>query len=250
MAITDETITRLRSAAAAGDPQAALKLGKLLCLTAPDSAEPGDGALIWPEERWLRAAVAACPDAVEALTLLAGRLAEQIDFWENADLDVTEYGQDEGIVSRLQAEAEELYARIRTAGPLGHAEAGLDELAVLLGVSGKPAVEATYSFYVLEDEGWSGSVRHSATIVACDADEIRWACDAWLALSDGGFGTLTLATYADGAKVGSIDLGQHIVDEVVVWDAVAVPDLSGLRLPTGLPVPSLGLYYGFSGRVE
>ncbi|MEU7742856.1 hypothetical protein [Nonomuraea sp. NPDC049158] len=254
MAITDETITRLRSMAAAGDPQAALKLGRLLCLTASDPAEPGDGAPSWPEERWLRAAVEACPDDIEALTLLTGRLAQQISYWE-ATLDMNpdamaEYGQDEDSVKRLQTEAEELYARIRAAGPLGHAEAGLDEMAVLLGVSGKPAAEATYSFYVLEDEAWSGSVRHFAAIVACDADEMRWACDKWLALSEGGFGILTLTAHVDGAEVSSIDLGQYLVDGVVDWDAIAVPDLSGPRLPAGLPVPGRGLCYGFSGGAE
>ncbi|MGV9351220.1 hypothetical protein ACWDSD_42220 [Streptomyces spiralis] len=255
MAITDETITRLRSVAAAGDPQAALELGRLLCLTASDPAEPGDGNPTWPEERWLCAAVEACPDDVEALTLLTGRLAEQISFWEavrhvNSDF-MAACGEDYDTVRRRRIEAEELYARIRAAGPLGHAEAGLDELAVLLGVSGKPAADETvYSFYVLEDEGWSGSVRHSATIVARDADEIRWACDEWLALSEGGFGTLTLAAYVDGAEVSSIDLGLHLADEVVDWDGVAVPDLSGLRLPAGLPVLGRGLYYGFSSRAE
>ncbi|REK87219.1 hypothetical protein DY245_27915 [Streptomyces inhibens] len=254
MAITDETITRLRSTAAAGDAQAALELGRLLCLTALDPAESGDGGPTWPEEHWLRAAVKARPDDVEALTLLTGRLAQQISYWEavldmNPDV-MAEYGEDEDTVGRRQIEAEELYARIRAAGPLGHAEAGLNELAVLLGVSGKPASETAYSFYVLEDEAQSGSVRHSATVVASDADEIRWACDEWLALSEGGFGTLTLITYVDATEVSSIDLAQHFVDGFVDWDAVDVPELSGPRLPAGLPVPGRGLYYGFSGGAE
>jgi len=248
MSITDETIARLRSAADAGDPHAALNLGKLLCLTSPD-VESGGGTMIWPEEPWLRAAVEALPDDVEALTLLTGRLAEQIDYWENDYLDVVaESGED--VAGRLRDEAEELYTRIRAAGPHGDAEAGLAELAVLLGVGDGPAVGAAYSFYVLEDEGWSGSVRYNTTIVACDADEIRWAGDEWLKLSSGGFGGLALTAYADGAEVSSIDLREHVDGEAVSWDAVAVPALTGPRLPAGLPVPGNGLFYGFSGRAD
>ncbi|MEV5987952.1 hypothetical protein AB0L85_23535 [Streptomyces sp. NPDC052051] len=40
MAITDELITELRGRATAGDPRAALELGKLLCLTASNPADP------------------------------------------------------------------------------------------------------------------------------------------------------------------------------------------------------------------
>ncbi|MDX3231511.1 hypothetical protein [Streptomyces sp. ME19-01-6] len=254
MAITAETLTRLRTTAMAGDAHAALELGRLLCLTASEPGASGDGDQTWPEERWLRAAVEARPDDIEALTLLTGRLAQQIAYWE-AVLDMNpdvmeEYGEGEDTVRRRQSEAEELYARIRAASPLGHVEAGLDELAVLLGVSGKPAAEATYSFYVVEDESWSGSVRYGATIVASDADEIRWACDEWLALESGLSSAPTLTTYVDGAEVSSIDLGRHLVDATVPWDVVAVPELTGPRLPVGLPVPGHGLYYGFSCTAE
>ncbi|WP_432045020.1 hypothetical protein [Streptomyces asiaticus] len=251
MTITDETLTRLRTAAAAGDAQAALRLGRLLCLTAADPAEPGDGEPTWPEEPWLRAALEAHPDDVAALTLLTGRLAQQISYWE-ACLDMNPdvmkwYGEDESTVERRRIEAEQLYARIRAAGPDRHAEAGLDELAVLLGVGDKPAAEGTYSFYVMEDEAWSGSVRHSATIVASDADEIRWASDKWFAPAEGGIGgEPTLTAYVDGAEVGSLDLGPHLAD----WGAVAVPALSGARLPAGLPVPGRGLHHGFAGGAE
>ncbi|CDR17437.1 hypothetical protein [Streptomyces iranensis] len=255
MTITDETLVRLRSAAAAGDAQAALRVGRLLCLTAADPTEPGDGEPTWPEEPWLRAAVAAHPDDVEALALLTGRLAQQISYWE-ACLDMNPdvmkwYGEDEGTVERRHIEAEKLYARIRAAGPTRHAGAGLDELAVLLGVGDKPVAECAYSFYVMEDEAWSGSVRHSATIVASDAAEIRWACDKWFTLSQGGIGgEPTLTAYADGAEVGSVGLGPHLADGGVDWDAVAVPGLSGSRLPAGLPVPGRGLHYGFAGGAE
>ncbi|MGW4073195.1 hypothetical protein ACWELB_06685 [Streptomyces asiaticus] len=255
MTITDETLTRLRTAAAAGDAQAALRLGRLLCLTAADPAEPGDGEPTWPEEPWLRAALEAHPDDVAALTLLTGRLAQQISYWE-ACLDMNPdvmkwYGEDESTVERRRIEAEQLYARIRAAGPDRHAEAGLDELAVLLGVGDKPAAEGTYSFYVMEDEAWGGSVRHSATIVASDADEIRWASDKWFTPTKGGIGgEPTLTAYVDGAEVGSLDLGPHLADGGVDWGAVAVPALSGARLPVGLPVPGRGLHYGFAGGAE
>ncbi|ADI11427.1 hypothetical protein SBI_08309 [Streptomyces bingchenggensis BCW-1] len=239
----------------AGDAHAALELGRLLCLTASEPRAPGDGDQSWPEERWLRAAVESRPDDIEALTLLTGRLAQQISYWEavlDMNPDVMEdYGEDEATVRRRQIEAEELYARIRAAGPVGPAaEAGLDELAVLLGVSGKPAAEAAYSFYVFEDEAWSGSVRYGTTIVASDADEIRWACDEWFALETGLSSAPTLTTYVDGAKVSSIDLGRHLVDTAVSWDDVAVPELTGLPLPVGLPVPGHGLYYGFTSAAE
>lgn len=256
MAITAETITRLRTTAMAGDGRAALQLGRLLCLTASEPRAPGDGDQSWPEERWLRAAVEARPDDIEALTLLAGRLAQQISYWEavlDMNPDVMEdYGEDEGTVRRRQIEAEELYARIRAAGPLGHAaEAGLDELAVLLGVSGESAAaEAAYSFHVFEDEAWSGSVRYGTTIVASDADEIRWACDEWFALETGLSSAPTLTTYVDGAQVSSIDLRRHLVDTTVSWDGVDVPELTGVPLPVGLPVPGRGLYYGFAGAAE
>ncbi|MER7794189.1 hypothetical protein [Streptomyces sp. NPDC097640] len=256
MAITAETITRLRTAAMEGDGRAALELGRLLCLTASEPRGPGDGHQTWPEERWLRAAVGTRPDDTKALTLLTGRLAQQISYWE-AVLDMhpdvmEDCGEDEGTVRRRQIEAEELYARIRAAGPVGGvAEAGLDELAVLLGVRREPAAaEAAYSFHVFEDEAWSGSVRYSSTIVASDADEIRWACDEWFALDSGLSGAPTLTTYVDGAEVSSVDLRRHLVDTTVSWDDVAVPELTGLPLPVGLPVPGHGLYYGFAGVAE
>lgn len=253
MAITDETITGLRTAAVAGDAGAALQLGRLLCLTAADPQ--GSGDLTWPEERWLRAAVAARPDDVEALLTLAGRLAQRIWYWksvlETNPGAMAEHGQSEDTIRQLQTEAEELYARIRAAGPSGHAEPGLDALAVVLGLSDKPPAEDVYSFHVLEDEDGSGPMVYRVTVVASGTDEIRWACDAWLAQSDGGFsGAPMLTTYVAGAEAGSIDLGRYIVDGAVSWDAVAVPELTGPRLPPGLPVPGLGLYYGFSAGAE
>src|SRR3954469_4947289 len=108
--------------------------GRLLCLTAADPQGSDDGDQDWPEERWLRAAVEARPDDVEALMMLAGRLAQRISYRRGVldiDPDAMEaYGESEDTIMQRQIEAEELYARIRTAGPVGHAESGLDELAV------------------------------------------------------------------------------------------------------------------------
>ncbi|MBI0294316.1 hypothetical protein JBE04_07440 [Streptomyces sp. PRKS01-29] len=55
------------------------------------------------------------------------------------------YGEDGSTVGRRHIEAEELYARIRAAAPTRHAEAGLAELAVLLGLGGEPAAEQAHS---------------------------------------------------------------------------------------------------------
>lgn len=266
MTITDEAVAQLRSSAAAGDPQAALKLARLLCLTGTDPQGPdGNGHQTWPEERWLRAVVEARPDGIEALTLLAGRLAQQISYWEDVlaigpdwadeeeDLETDPYfmpvcGEDWDTVRRRRREAEELYARIRAAGPLGDLESGLDWLGSLLGAPVQPGMGVLYSYYVLEDEGWSGSAHAYSAIVASDADEFRWGCDQYLARTDGGLGTLTLIVHEASAQVHSTDLRQHLAEEAVDWGSATLPDLSGRRLPAGLPVP--GFYYGYSCRDE
>ncbi|WP_020575835.1 hypothetical protein [Actinopolymorpha alba] len=257
MVISDETITRLETAATTGDARAARELGRLLSLTATN---PLDHSLeeegpTWPEERWLRAALKAYPDDVETLILLTGRLAQQVSHGENGlELNpdgVGDRGEDEGPVERIRAEARELFAQIGAAGPGGDAKAGLQELAIRLGVSEKPPVQNAYSFYLLKDEAGSGSMLYLVSIVASDPDEIRWACDAWLRLSVGGFDeSPVLVTYVDGAVVSSIDLGPYLTDHAVDWSAVAVPELTGTRLPAGLPVPGRGLCYGFSMSVD
>jgi hypothetical protein len=229
------------------------ELGRLLSLTVTDPAEPGDGDLEWPEERWLRAAVAARPDDVEALTLLAGRLAAQVSNWENYWANNPEGmaadGNDESTIERLQAEARDLHARILTAGPPAHAEPGLDRLAELLDTPyTEPDVMAPYSFYALEDEGGGGSMVYTLTVIATDLDEIRWACDQWLTLSEGGMGELTFSTYVEGAEASRIDLDEHRDGASISWDAVPVPELTGALLPAGLPVKgarhSTVTYYG------
>ncbi|MBO8194199.1 hypothetical protein ITI46_21415 [Streptomyces oryzae] len=248
----DQKIARLKARAAADDARAARELGRLLSLTATDSLAEHQN---WPEERWLRAALRMRPDDVETLFLLTGRLAQQIAYWENAlelNPDPGEVCEDERTVERRRTEAQHLFARIRAAGPGSDAEAGLDELAILLGVSAGSPAEDAYSFYVLEDEAASGSIEHITTIVASDPGEIRWACDEWLTLSEGAFGAgPALTTYVDGAEVSSVDLSRHLTDLAVDWSTVAVPEPAGTPLPAGLPVPGRGgLYYGFSARVE
>lgn len=249
MTITAEHVGRLQSAATAGDARAALELGKLLCLTDADSQDSGGIGPWWPEEPWLRTAVQALPHDVEALTLLAGRLAQQVSSLENMlDLDpdaLAEYGVNEDTVSRRRSEAEGLYARIRAAGPPSDLEPGLDELGWLLGLRTQPSADMVYSFYVLRDDGWSGSAHFRATIVASDAEQIRWACDRWLKTLEGGFGNLVLDVCEAGAATQSINLREHLDYDTVDWGTVTVSDLSARRLPAGLPVPGQELYYGF-----
>ncbi|MFD8545906.1 hypothetical protein [Streptomyces sp. NPDC059649] len=240
MTIDDERLTRLRTAATAGDADAAFALGRLLCLTATgpaDVPEDLDGAgQSWPEEPWLRAALGRHPDHVPAMTLLAGRLAQQIDFWQNmCELDpeaAEAYGEDDTTLGRRQAEVQELLARAGAAGPAHH-------------------TAGPYGFYVLDDTGWSGSAAHCATIVAARPDELRWACDQWFSVVGGcGLsGAPTLTAYAHGEEVSVVHLAEHF-DRTVDWDAVPLPPLTGEELPPGLPVPGSGLHYGFAGRVE
>lgn len=249
----DEKIARLRSAAETGEPDAARELGRLLSLTVTDPAEPGDGEPEFPEERWLRAAVAARPDDVEALTLLAGRLAAQASHWENYWANnpdgMAADGKDESTIEQLQTEVRDLHARILAAVPPAHTEPGLDRLAELLDTRDtESVVTAPYSFYALEDEGGGGSMVYTLTFIATDPEEIRWACDQWLTLSEGGMGELTFSTYVDGAETSRVDLDEHRDGASVSWDSVPVPELTGTLLPAGLPVSgarySTVAYYG------
>lgn len=73
----DAVLERLHADAAAGDPQAAGELGRLLCLLPPDgqleAVLPWNWlAPDWPAEPWLRAALASRPDDINAAALLAG----------------------------------------------------------------------------------------------------------------------------------------------------------------------------------
>ncbi|MFC8799523.1 hypothetical protein ACFT2C_17450 [Promicromonospora sp. NPDC057138] len=237
----DEKIAGLRAAAENGDPEAARELGRLLSLTLTDPQEPGEGEPEWPEERWLRAAVQARPDDVEALMLLAGRLAAQSSSWENYwEMNPDEMaaeGKDESTISRMWAEVSDLHTRILAAGPPPHAVPGLERLGELVDVHAESVAEAAYSFYALQDDAQSGSVLNILIVVATDLDELRWACDQWLALTDGGIGQLTVRTYVDGDETSQVDLDEHLDGARVAWDAVPVPELTGTLLPAGLPVP-------------
>ncbi len=240
MTIDDERLTRLRTAATAGEAGAAFALGRLLCLTATGPADapediegPGQN---WPEEPWLRAALDSRPGHVPAMTLLAGRLVQQIDFWQNmCELNpeaAEAYGEDETTLARRRTEADALLARAAAAGPEHH-----------------PA--GPYGCYVLDDTGWSGSTAHGATLVASRPEELRWACDQWFSVVGGcGLsGAPTLTTYAHGERTSVIHLAAHF-DRTVDWDTVPLPPLTGEELPAGLPVPGSGLPYGFAARVD
>ncbi|MFH8678345.1 hypothetical protein [Streptomyces lydicus] len=268
MTINDEAIEHLRTAAAAGDTRAALGWSRLLCLTAAGPAGPAaDGAegQTWPEEPWLRAVLRTRPRDVPAMTLLAGRLAQQIDYWRNMTelnpSDAEEFGEDDTTIGRRRAEAADLLARIRAADPERHLTGpGTAELAAALELPVPPGETAAgpsrdgggHSCYVLEDDAWSGSVVHRTTIVASRPDELRWACDQWFRLTDGcGLsGSATLTGYAYGERVGVVELAGHFGDTGMAWDDCALPDLPGEPLPPGLPVPGQDLFYGFAARVE
>lgn len=265
MGIDDVTITRLRTAATVGDTQAAYELARLLCLTAADPADSSADFAVqtWPEEPWLRAVLSTRPLAVPAMTLLVGRLIQQIDHWQNMlDLNpgaAEEYGEDETTIRRRQIEAEELFARIGAADPENHLTGpGPAEWAELIGLPadsrGTVAAhhhEAAYSFYVLDDTAYGGSVAHCATIVATCPDELRWACDQWNSVVEGcGMsGEPTLTTYTHGEEASVINLADYF-DQAIEWDAFTLPPLVGIPLPAGLPVPGRGLHYGFATRVD
>ncbi|BBJ37797.1 hypothetical protein SSPO_005150 [Streptomyces antimycoticus] len=120
MAITDETIKRLRAAAAAGGPDAARELGRLLCMLRSDSLEHlrnPDFLLTWPEEQWLRAALRTRPDDRLAAVLLAGRLVQQINYWKIDDDNANAHGEDERTLVRRRDEAHALYTQTLQAAP-------------------------------------------------------------------------------------------------------------------------------------
>ncbi|MEV0390979.1 hypothetical protein [Nonomuraea sp. NPDC050643] len=255
MAITEETITRLRAAATGGDPDAARELGRLLCLLRTDSLEvAGDGDFLatWPEEPWLRAALRARPDDRLAAVLLAGRLVQQIAFWRIDDDHAAEHGEDDRTLARRRDEAQALYARVLEAEP-GHsvARAGVAALNAWADDDGAPAKEPSFSYYELDMTAGSGSYVHSERVVATDPDEVRWAC-SWLVapmvaeVGEPPYGVdLHLFTYAGGRCDGIVDLGERFTaDGTLDWDAVEIPPLTGEPLPVGHPV-GFG-HYGYS----
>ncbi|MFE0257715.1 hypothetical protein [Streptomyces sp. NPDC059010] len=264
MTITDGTLTRLRTAATAGDARSAFDLARLLSLVPYDPDDPDsqyEGGQSWPEEDWLRAILDTRPSDVPAMTLLVGRLAQRIDYWLNVEENNPDAAEDETTLEAWQGEVEELMSRIRTADTAHTVPAqSLAELAELLDEEAEPddtdgdEDELAYDCYVMDDTAWSGSVAHCATIVTTCPDELRWACDRWFSMVDGcGMsGSATLTTYVRGEEASVIDLAEHFDDtaKTLDWDAFTLPPLTGERLPAGLPVPGQGLFYGFAATVK
>jgi hypothetical protein len=84
------------------------------------------------------------------------------------------------------------------------------------------------------------------TVVGSDADEFKWACDQVITHPEIGFGgeDSNFTAYVDGTAVHSSGLPLR-PDGRADWNAIAVPELTGVLLPAGLPVPGRGLHYGF-----
>jgi hypothetical protein len=195
--------------------------------------------------------VEAAPDDADALMLFAGQRAKELSYFET-DLDLNPWHQiDAEVFGQLRQEAHELYTRARAVAVGGEYEAGLDELATMLGVDDKAPAEDAYSYYLLHGETGNGSMVYTMTVVGSDTDEFKWACDQVLTNADLGFGgeDCTFTAYVDGAEIQSSSLALQS-DGRVDWHSIAVPELTGVRLPAGLPVPGRGLHYGFFVTVE
>jgi hypothetical protein len=241
--ITELTMQQLEDAAKSGDHVAARDLGRLLAMVAIEEWEPGQDL---PEVRWLRAAVESAPDDRETLMLLAGQCAKQLSYLETS-LELNPWHEAEpGVLERHRQDARDLYTRARTVSVGGEDEAGLDELAMMLGVDDNAPAEDAYSYYLLHGETGSGSMAYTMTVVGSDADEFKWACDQVITHPEIGFGEedSTFTAYVEGTAVHSSGLPLR-PDGSVDWDAIAVPELTGVLLPAGLPVPGRGLHYGF-----
>ncbi|MFC7831081.1 hypothetical protein [Streptomyces sp. NPDC057375] len=254
MAITDETINRLRAAATAGDPSVARELGRLLCMLRSDSLEHlmnPDFVLTWPEERWLRVALRARPDDRLAASLLAGRLVQQINYWKIDDDNANAHGEDERTLTRRRDEAHALYTQTLKAVPDDPAaRAGIDALNAWADDADMPE-DPPFSYYELTLEMGSGSYNHSETVVTTHPDEVRWACSWLLApvvaeVKEPPFGVdLTLFIYSDGRCDSVIRLDEHLnADGILRWDVIEIPSLRGEPLPVGHPVGTR--HYGYS----
>jgi hypothetical protein len=177
---------------------------------------------------------------------LAGQCAKQLFYFETSlELNPWHHVEPE-VLEQLRQYAHECYMRARAVGTDGEHEAGLDELAVMLGVDDKAPAEDAYSYYLLHGETGSGSSAYTMTVVGSDADEFKWACDQVITHPEIGFGgeDSTFTAYVDGTAVHSSGLPLR-PDGRADWNAIAVPELTGLLLPAGLPVPGRGLHYGF-----
>jgi hypothetical protein len=238
-----EQVDRLRVAAEEGDSEAARELGRLFCLL--PIVIDDDGMSLG--ERWLRSAVAACPDDAEAAVLLAGRLAVHIDGLLSAYLfeDDEEWFEDEieakEEIDRKREEAAELYKRVLRANP-AHAAArsGLAALQDQL----DPADVAVYSYYLVEGEWGSGSVGTRERLIISDADELIWACNSWFSeISASSFGIYDLSVYTSGERLSITNLAALVRDEddSLNWGAIAIPPLPTNPLPAGHPAQIQGI---------
>ncbi|SEH01562.1 hypothetical protein SAMN05444920_12110 [Nonomuraea solani] len=252
MPITDETITSLRAAATAGAPNAARELGRLLSMLRTDSLEDArnsDFLATWPEEPWLRTALHARPDDHLAALLLAGRLVQQIAFWQIDTDHAAEHGENDQTLARRRAEAQALYTRVLQADPTN--PTALAGTAALNTRADTTTAPERFSYYELNLETGSGSFTHSERVITTDPDEVRWAC-SWLMapvvaeVEEPPYGVdLHLFTYMNGSCDTTIDLGQHFTtDGTLNWTTAKIPPLTGELLPAGHPVDAG--HYGYS----
>ncbi|MER7504265.1 hypothetical protein AB0L05_11405 [Nonomuraea pusilla] len=247
MVISEEAVEALQNAAEGGDVDAALEVGRLLCMlrVGPDE-DPEDPDVIqsWPEEPWLRAAVRERPDDTQAATLLAGRLVQQIAFFAVDPDFAGGYGEDETTLARRRDEARDLYGRVLRAAPGDPAAvAGIAMLDALSGGDGDSVdFPEPFSYYELRLDHWSGSFCHSEVVIAAGLDELRWAHGQMLRhhiLTPPTDPTLQL--YRGG------EAGEFIkLEGVVDLGAVTIPPLTGTPLPLGHPVQGGLAHYGYS----
>lgn len=266
MTSIEDRVAALRTAAGAGDPDAALELGRLLCLLPLDPADPAAESVDdenyttqWPGVPWLRASLAARPGDVSAATLLAGQLVRQVDHWMNL-LEVNpgyaaETADGDHTAADRAREAHALYSRVLDSVP-SHpvASAGLMELDALTRRSAAARdASQDYDYYLAQMADTSGSVSYTQSLVTTDPDELRWACDRWMEIVGGpstvGFQAFALSVFSRGQEVHTIDLGPHTARSID-WDAFAVPPLAGPLLPSGHPAQGGQAHYGYSARVE
>ncbi|MFC4912006.1 hypothetical protein [Actinomadura gamaensis] len=262
MSIFDARLDTLRAGAEAGDLDAALELGRLLCLLPVDPADldrAGGLQQSWSEERRLRTVAGARPGDRLAANLLAGCLTRQIHHLRD-----TRPGDRDALTSR-RLEAERLYVHVLAAHPDDPtARAGLARLGNLFSNELPTAPPGEYGYYLAECALVSGSGGTVVTFVHADADELRWALDLWLRLlgeemgedpelDDGdaaGLGAdgFTLTTVVGGRALDTLDLEAHMVDRRIDWDALSVPPLSAPPLPPGHPgrLEDLDYDHGYS----
>lgn len=250
--IFSERVAALRAAAQDGDAGAAREYGRLLSLL-PDVAVVEDEP-VWPGEPWLRAAVTSRPDDALARTLLGSLLVTQIALWRTM-VDIAPDVDEEEVESantRRREEAEELLGGVlREAPEAPTPKACLAALAETFDEGDYPEGEDgafPYDYHLVETELWSGSVCTRLQLVVTDPEELRWACDYWLANYADLVGTLTLTSYSRGEKVDTVALLEGPA-ETVDWEAVTIPPLAGAPLPPGHPAPHWRTYYGFTVEV-